>query len=545
MGWMMGWFVDQFFGGRLNQETEARLNELALASACPYANGVEEGVKRLGLGEGPKLTMGTTLTGDAVMMPLGSLVKAHALVTGGTGAGKTMFTAVLLRALLEEALLRKTIGVGVLDAKGDLFRIGLFFLHEILDGSRDLRADAVRSRVRIIDFSRRDPISPYNLFAPWPDADLESFAWHRVDVLSDQLQRGDDLSQAAVSLWHKLIMLQAEFGLPPDQLHKIIHDADFRTGLIQRCQNPYLIEYFRRDFPAVLKSTLGAIERRSESLFSSAAVRLVSGAPTAPDFRRDQDEGQVVLATTFATDTSAMMQERLRELIFSDIARSVFTRRQPEKPFLWICDEAQTFFATGRQRANMAQLLTMSRSFGSHFLFVTQHLASAVRDAMMLDTLRTNIRWAFAMRGEPSDCAFMKPFLPVTGRRPKPRLNPFEEPQYYTLAEERGIVHEEIASLPDRVGWLWVKAIGEQAVKIKTPDAETPPGPRLQQAVQSILADPSIGMRLSGADYAREARERDRASNTRDDQELHSALSVNYRRTRGGTRSDETEPDRV
>src|SRR5437867_11367132 len=99
----------------------------------------------------------------------------------------------------------------------------------------------------------------------------------------------------------------------------------------------------------------------------------------------------------------------------------------------------------------------MSRSIGSFFCFLSQNIVIAVQDARMLSTVYTNVRWTFSMRGEPSDCPFLKSALPVTGRRQRPRRDPFVEPTFCSLAEERGLLLDEIFGLPDRTGWLWLR----------------------------------------------------------------------------------------
>jgi len=74
------------------------------------------------------------------------------------------------------------------------------------------------------------------------------------------------------------------------------------------------------------------------------------------------------------------------------------------------------------------------------------------QDPRMLKVLYTNLRWSFSMRGEPGDCLFLKPAMPVTGRKLRPHTNPFQEESYYSVAEERALALEGIARLPDRTG---------------------------------------------------------------------------------------------
>src|SRR5204863_9237624 len=135
--------------------------------------------------------------------------------------------------------------------------------------------------------------------------------------------------------------------------------------------------------------------------------------------------GKIVLVNCFGASISRGVRRVLQGLVLSDIRQAVFARKNPSSPYLWFCDEAQNFFLTEKLRDNMSDLLTMSRSFGTFFLYLTQNIGSAVQDSRMMSTISTNTRWSFSMRGEPSDCDFLKSVLPITGRKPRLRTDPF------------------------------------------------------------------------------------------------------------------------
>ena len=151
----------------------------------------------------------------------------------------------------------------------------------------------------------------------------------------------------------------------------------------------------------------------------------------------------------------------------------------------------------------------------------------------MLKTVYTNIKWSFSMRGEPGDCAFLKSVLPVTGRKLRPQGSPFQEKSFYSLTEERGTALEEIAHLPDRVGYLWLKARAGEAIKIKTQELAIPQGRKLDEAIAPIRRDPTIGMRFSRKEYERLIAERDRKWTAEQEGDLGATLRKAYQRARG------------
>jgi len=508
----MRWILDRVFGTKMEQETNRYLSQLALAPALASRKNATGVLQRFKSAPGPHVALGETAWGEPVIVPLHELTPAFGLVTGGTGSGKSMFALLILNALIETAPGERVTGWGVVDPKGDLFYGALFLLHERLkrlSRSDPVAAEVLRRRIVIFDFSPRDPVSSFNILGRWPDAEPDFFASNRADLLLDLLEGGDGLSLGGTAALQRLLLLLSEIGLPITSLTDVLHDEGLRGRHLASCRNGSVTAYFARQFPGVPKPTLAAIERRMEALFASEGVRLALAGNTAPDFRKFQDDGKIVLINCFGANIARSVRRLLQALVVSDIRQSAFTRREKGNPFLWLCDEAQNFFSTTKLRDNMSDLLTMARSFGTHFLYLTQNIATAVQDARMLSVLHTNIRWAFAMRGEPADCAFLKPALPVTGRRVRPQVNPFAEKSFYPVAEERALALDEISALPDRAGYLWFKARSEEAIKIKTQELTIPQGDDLEMATSSIRRDPGIGMRYSRREYERLIAERD------------------------------------
>jgi hypothetical protein len=428
------------------------------------------------------------------------------------------------------------IGFGILDAKGELFSGSLLLIKrqlEVLSKVDSEAARALRRRIDIIDFSSRDPLSPYNILATWPGADLEFFALSRADLILDLLGGNDKLSLSAVGVLQKMFQLLAEFGLPVTAVPDLIRDDSLRNRLLSESKNREVSKYFAHQFISVPKATLSAIERRLAALTASQSVRLALNGTTAPDFRRLQDEGRIVLINCFGQNIARSVRRLLQALVLSDIRQSVFTRKNTGRPFLWLCDEAQNFFLTERLRDNMNDLLTMSRSFGSFFLYLTQNMSTAVGDARILKVLHTNIRWAFCMRGDPADCEFLAPALPVTGTRLKPQVSPFDERTFHTPREERQLLLEEIGSLPDRTGYLWLKPKSNGAIKLRTADLVMPHGEELEQSILSIRRDATVGQRLSRKAYEKQVAVRDGRFEEKPGGAAE-GLTKAYRQKRGG-----------
>ena len=124
--------LDQFFGARVEKETERYLGQLALLPTLASQKNLAELLQGFASAPGPHVTLGRTPWGQPVVVPLDELTRAFGLVTGGTGSGKSMFALLILKALIEKAPDARPIGFGVIDPKGDLFQGALFLLHEAL-----------------------------------------------------------------------------------------------------------------------------------------------------------------------------------------------------------------------------------------------------------------------------------------------------------------------------------------------------------------------------------------------------------------------------
>src|SRR5438128_3915781 len=536
----MNLLFEYLFGPQLAKETARYLETLAEANLTASRRQTDTLLQSLNRSSEPKITIGRTQWGTPVIVPVSEIVRAHGVVTGTTGSGKTRVGLAVIKALLNsiiESLIAEACnpgGFGVLDAKGDLFNGTLFLITKLLQElqrAHPRAARELRRRIVIIDFSSRDPVTPYNILARWPGLEPDFFAANRADVLMDLLPGSDKLSLGASGVLNKLILLLSERGVPITDLAEIVGNESRRSRLVAQCHDRSLAVYFTRQFPQVPKSTLAALLRRIDALFTSDGVRLALGGVSAPNFRELQDEGKIVVVTSFGKTIARGVRRVLQKLVFSDITHGVFARQKPESPFLWLCDEAQNFFHTESLRDNVTDLMTMSRSFGTFFLFLVQDLHSAVQDPRTLRVLNTNTRWYMALRGDPADCTFLKPALPITGRRPKPRPHPFAEQTLYSPAEERALVHEEISSLPDRAGYLWLKNRSAEAIRVTVADVPIPDGNALMRATSAIRQDATIGGRMSRKQYDQAIATRDRE---RSDQapDLATALTQRYQSTR-------------
>lgn len=518
--------LDKVFSRQITAQTRAHLAHIADAHSHASRHQTTALLERLASEPGPHALLGETEWREPVRVPLGYLVPAHSVITGGTGSGKTMAALLVIQAILESP--KPPFAFGVLDAKGELFERTLYLLACRLRDLPPGDADRLRERIVIVDLASHDPLTSYNIASPWSGSDLDFFVTSRVETLQELLPSGDGLSVRGSSIVKHVLRLLAEQRLSFADFDRVLSSETFRTGLVARSADDEVRSYFGA-FSQESRATIAAVRARvAASLFGSQSVRLALSGQEAPDFRRLQDEGKIVLVNCAGPHIARSTARTLQALFLSDIRQAVFSRTAPT-PYLWICDEAQNFFRTRQLRENMAELLTMSRSFGAFFLYLTQNLSTALQDGDMLETFYTNIRWCLSLRGSPRDGAFLQSALPLTGHLRKPSTNPYAPPEFYTPAEERAQRLAELAHLPDRVGWLWLKSLTGEAMKIKTRTLDIPARTAFQEVVGGLRADARIGHRMAREAYMAAIAGRDGDGATQEKKDKVEQLKQAYR----------------
>lgn len=506
---------DRVFSRRLARQTRTHLVEVAQAATRASHARAARVLERMAAEAGPHVLLGDTTWGQQANLPLKSLIKSHSIITGGSGSGKTMSMLTIIDAILGaivdgiRARRRVEIGFGLLDPKTEAFTKAIYLIARRLAHLPPEQAEALRRRIVIIDLAAGDPLTSYNIARPWIGSDLDFFATSRIETMSEVLTPGEGFSLRGNLIVKYALRLLSECDLPFSYIDRVLSDDALRARLLPRTRSEDVRYYFRQHFPNENKSTLASVQARlSSALLSTESLRLALSGNTVPDFRRFQDEGKIVLINCGGANIARPTARILQSLFLSDIRQSIFARKT-QTPYLWICDEAQAFLGSKRLRDNMDELLRLARSFGSFFCLLTQNLSTAVQDGDLLETIHTNIRWSFSMRSSPRDAAFVQPALPVTGRLQKPRVNPYAPPEYYSLNEERVVRLNGMAHLPDRMGWLWLKAWTGEAIKLKTATLEIPSGALFTEGVNRLRSDPAFGDRIGRSAYLEAIAERD------------------------------------
>lgn len=419
------------------------------------------------------VSLGTTSRGEDVRLPAGWLA-AHGLVVGASGAGKSYQALSLIEQMLARPSTANAISFGVLDAKGELFGMALAYLHACLYRLDTSAREELRKRVVVIDFSDGERIAPYNVLARGSRDTTELLVADRLDTVSRQFSGLSEMSVRMKMIATYVLRLMAEFALPLPFFETLCVDPYLLGALAGRSSDRGVRDYFRHRFDDESTSTLLALRQRVDSLLVSEGIRLSLSAQSSPDFAALQDQGAIILVNTAGRNIGRATSALLQGMILSDIRQSVFRRETPTRKFVWFFDEAQNLYKTLANREHMSDLLTMSRSFGSYFVLLTQSLTSAVGDADALNTITANARWIVMLRSTLRDASLIAPAIPLTSTVERPKRHPYEPTKYLTEREELRHRLDGITKLHDREAYLWLKGLFPTAVRIRTPRVPEP-----------------------------------------------------------------------
>ena len=172
---------------RLKDATDTYLGKLQSAPLQASEAQTKRVLAELAESPGPHVYLGETPSGLKVRVPLAFLIRACCITTGGTGAGKTMAALLPLEAIVRRLPGLKTVGFGVLDAKGELFDRAVYLLAARLAELHGRERQELLERIVIVDFANRVSLSPYNILARWSYAEPDFFITSRLETLRELL----------------------------------------------------------------------------------------------------------------------------------------------------------------------------------------------------------------------------------------------------------------------------------------------------------------------------------------------------------------------
>ncbi len=252
----------------------------------------------------------------------------HVHVVGGSGTGKS---TLLVRMILED--IEAGHGVGVLDPHGDL-------IDEVASRIPERRRDDVV----LFDPSDEEVTVGWNILGARSEAEKDLLASDLVGVFRRlSTSWGDQMTAVLGSAI--LVFLESERSGTLLDLRRFLLDDAFRREMLGTVSDPYLLSFWRDEFPLLVgrRPQAPILTRLDTFLRSKLVRRVVTAGEPALDFRALTDGGMIFLGKLAAGAIGEENAALLGSLLVSKFHQATLMREaQPieaRRPFFLYIDE--------------------------------------------------------------------------------------------------------------------------------------------------------------------------------------------------------------
>ena len=321
------------------------------------------------------------------------LLRRHHLYVARTRMGKsTLMHHIVTHKMAEKAAGRDGDAIVVVDPHADLVG-GL--LREV--------PESLIEKVRLIDLADKRGAPGVNLLD--------------TRIFSDRDRTADSVVRIARGLWdqwgprmqsilEQTVKTLHEVNEHPDTADDeqmtildaltLLADDEFKNGVLTRVSDPYLIQWWRRDFKGWRGETkadaLAPVQTRLSYYASSKRARAILGQPRSTiDLRRVIREGGILLVSTaqgsVGKDVSALVGASLLNLVDAVIREQGSLPPEQRRGALVVVDEMQSMSGVDYE-----SMLSELGKFGASFVLATQSLAKLDDlSRTMRDTILANV----------------------------------------------------------------------------------------------------------------------------------------------------------
>ena len=339
-------------------------------------------------------TVGETTAGRPreILLP-DDVLRHHQLYVARTRMGKsTLMQHVIVHRMREKAAGRDDDAIVIVDPHADLVSALLEHVPKSLIG-----------RVRLIDLADERGAPGVNLLDTRVFADRDRTADSVVRVAKGLWDQWGPRMQSILEQTVKTIHeandhpdTKADEQLTILDGLRLIADGGFRDGVLTRVSDPYLLEWWARDFGNWRSETradaLAPVQTRLSYYASSKRARAVLGQPRSTiDMRRVIQEGGILFVSTaqgvVGRDVASLVGASLLNLVDSVIREQGGLPPEQRRGALVVVDEMQSM-----PGVDYESMLSELGKFGASFILATQSLAKLDDlSPTMRDTLLANV----------------------------------------------------------------------------------------------------------------------------------------------------------
>ncbi|MYE06150.1 MAG: type IV secretion system DNA-binding domain-containing protein [Chloroflexi bacterium] len=319
------------------------------------------------------------------------LLRRHHLYVARTRMGKsTLMHHVVAHKLREKAEGRDDDAIVVVDPHADL-----------VAGILEHVPESLIDRVRLIDLADRSRAPGINLLDTRVFADRDRTADSVVRVARGLWEQWGPRMQSILEQTVKTLH-EANEQVEADRQHtildglRLLSDQTFRSSVLAKVSDPYLLEWWARDFGGWHRQyraeALAPVQTRLSYYASSKRARAILGQPRSTiDLRETILDGGILLVSTaqgvVGRDVAALVGASLLNLVDSVIREQGGVSFSRRRGALVVVDEMQSM-----PGVDYESMLSELGKFGASFILATQSLAKLNDLSLtMRDTILANV----------------------------------------------------------------------------------------------------------------------------------------------------------
>lgn len=473
--------------------------ELSAALSVPAVDPRFAEEMRRSAGSPRRIVLGTAVAEPSisVSLPVESFTgTGHALVLGGSGAGKSRLVAGIAVDLLRRVARGEPLGIWIVDHKSELVALVQKLLVDLIESLPRSERDRLLRKLVVFNPFSTTSLVPFQILERDPSVPPEVQA-HDVTTIIDRMG-GAALGVRQDHVTFNLVLLGISKGLSLPEVAALLDNPAALAATAATC--PYTeVRSFFGGGVRLAAGSLDGVRARLNRLLRLPSTRLMLGARGSVSFPALMRE-KIVLADLGSPPLGSEDIGRFWAGLFTmKTARAIFERTEADvmRPVCLVVDEWQEGVGAGGDIGeSYERVLSMARSRGVSLVLCTQSLAIASRVSPTLPkVVATNTDVQMLFRPSREDAREMADILPVTGRRRRPRPAPWEErarSPYLTPPEEREALIADAVNLARREFFLWNRGRPYKAHLVRTKDVAPREGTHVAPEVARLIREGTL-----------------------------------------------------
>jgi len=414
-------------------------------------------------------------------MPQTALCAMHLGISGATGTGKSY----LIAALLFQLIMRR-VPVILLDMKSELSDL---LLEVIVPAAIARGLEDLLERVRVIRPFESGRVPLLRLTEPEPRVSLQVQSMNIARGLSEAV--GHELGPRMLRAILPLAGFAIERNLPLPMLSEWLRSPETFARVAASSADPILRAYALHELPRESRSSLDSLRARLDLLLHLPEVREALSAPRCLSFDECLESGVTILDFGSPPGGAESAMKFIAGPVAGRLGRAILSREmRPDTPPAIVCFEEFQQLLGSHQVEMFKRLLALSRFKRVNLWFSNQQPAQiAEADRTLLRVLRTNLAAECIFRSSVEDARTLSEGLSTRGT---------DE----TLAQARSRMVEDVATLPRRSFFLWLRdsTFGPQRLQSPRLDVEA-----LRRSAAALSLAQRERIRLGSVSIARQA----------------------------------------